>query len=128
MLHAGNYACEQCAVSGTGMGEEFIRHVFAHDVAARMAYKGIPLAQAMAEVVDTVLRPDDGGAIAVDKEYNIVMRFNSVGMYRGCADFKGRFEVAVTRGEGEGGGLGPLVEGRSSEPGAVDGFASHMLH
>ena len=35
-MHLGNYADSMVAVSGTGLGEQFMRHVVAHDVAARV--------------------------------------------------------------------------------------------
>lgn len=82
-------------MSGTGIGEEFIRRAAAHDVAARMKYKGISLRDAVCELVHEAMQPGDGGIIAVDKDYNVVMEFNSVGMYRGCADHTGRFETAI---------------------------------
>lgn len=99
----GNYACQVAAVSGTGMGEQFIRHVVAYDVCARMKYSnpsasladGQVLQHAAERVVHGTLRPGDGGVIAVDAAYNIVMDFNSPGMYRGACDYKGRWEVAV---------------------------------
>jgi beta-aspartyl-peptidase (threonine type) len=48
----GNYANNNsCAVSGTGTGEEFIRHVVGHDVSALMQYKGLSLNDAANEVV-----------------------------------------------------------------------------
>jgi isoaspartyl peptidase/L-asparaginase-like protein (Ntn-hydrolase superfamily) len=49
----------------------------------------------LAQVVEDVLQAGDGGVIAVDRAGNIAMPFNSEGMYRGCADSRGRFEVAV---------------------------------
>ena len=56
------------AVSGTGIGEQFMRHVVAHDVAARLMYKpDSSLQQAVQEVVQGVLQPGDGGVIAVDR-------------------------------------------------------------
>lgn len=74
-----------------------MRHVVAYDVHARMAYKGISMEQAAAEVVNQVMRPGDGGVIAVDKDYNITMPFNSAGMYRACVDHTGRSFVGVFR-------------------------------
>lgn len=83
-------------MSGTGDGEQFLRHCVAHDVAARMQYKGISLQQAVTEVVHgEVLQKDDGGVIAVDRDYNIALEFNSPGMYRGYANSEGDFKVAV---------------------------------
>ncbi len=41
IVGAGTYAAnDACAVSGTGIGEEFIRHSVAYDVAAQMRYAG----------------------------------------------------------------------------------------
>jgi L-asparaginase / beta-aspartyl-peptidase len=93
---AGNYASNaSCAVSGTGMGEEFIRHNVARDVAALMEYRGLGLHEATRTVVFEKLRPGDGGIIAVSREGEIAMPFNTSGMFRGAADSKGRFEVAI---------------------------------
>jgi beta-aspartyl-peptidase (threonine type) len=100
-------------VSGTGLGEQFIRHAVAHDVAARMAHKGVSLHQAAAEVVFEVLAPEDGGVIAVDRDCNLVMLFNTRGMYRAAADSGGRFEVHVLREGGEA-VLGTTLPGSNS--------------
>jgi len=97
IIGAGNYADnEACAVSGTGLGEAFIRGVLAHDVAARMRYLREPLAKAAGGAIKKLagLR-GDGGLIAVDRRGNIVMPFNSEGMYRGSIDRKGRRTVGI---------------------------------
>jgi beta-aspartyl-peptidase (threonine type) len=96
IVGAGTYANNRsCAVSGTGAGEEFMRHVVAHDVAALVEYKGLPLAEAAAVVVHAKLAPGDGGLVAVSHTGEIAMVFNSTGMYRGAADASGRFEIAI---------------------------------
>lgn len=92
---AGTWADSRCAVSGTGVGEEFIRRAAAHDVAARVKYKGISLQQAMKEVVWESFAEGDGGFVGVDADYNVVMDFNSVGMYRGAVDYRGLNMTAV---------------------------------
>jgi L-asparaginase / beta-aspartyl-peptidase len=98
VVGAGTYADNAtCAVSGTGKGEEFIRHAVAYDIAARMAYRKLSLEEAARQVIFDVLAPDDGGIIAVGRDGSIVMAFNSPGMYRGAADASGRFEVAIWR-------------------------------
>ncbi len=61
--HTGTWADKHVAVSGTGIGEEFIRGATAHDVAARRAYKGISTKDAVCEVVHGVMRPGDGGVV-----------------------------------------------------------------
>ena len=88
VIGAGTYASnDACAVSCTGHGEYFIRYAVAYDVWARMAYKGLPLAEAAGEVVNKKLveKGGEGGLIAVDKDGNIALPFNSAGMYRGYA-------------------------------------------
>lgn len=85
LVGAGTWADARCGVSGTGWGEFFIRCAVAHDIAARIAYRGDAL-QAAAEAV--ILRDvpglgGDGGAIALDRDGNIAMVFNTSGMYRG---------------------------------------------
>ena len=99
LIGAGTYADNSaCAVSGTGLGEAFIRAVLAHDVAARMRYGGESLASASSKALATVARlGGDGGLIAVDPRGRIVMPFHSEGMYRACVDSAGRRIVAIFR-------------------------------
>lgn len=85
IIGAGTYATDQCGVSGTGWGEFYIRAAVAHDICARVAYRGDSLALAADDVIMHLI-PDmggDGGAIAMDKQGNIAMPFNTTGMYRG---------------------------------------------
>lgn len=85
VIGAGTYANnESCAVSCTGHGEAFIRAVAAHDVHALMTYKGLSLAEAVRVVVHERLPrlKGEGGLIAVDREGNLALDFNSSGMYR----------------------------------------------
>lgn len=85
IIGAGTYANnESCAVSATGHGEYFIRYHVAADICARMQYQGISLAAAADKVVNGVLKESggSGGIIALDKEGNITMPFNTQGMYR----------------------------------------------
>ena len=95
LLGAGNYADGFCAVSGTGTGEQFIRHVVGRSISARMEFGGQTLAAAVQALVDDVLQPDDGGVIAVDRDGNLALRWNSEGMYRGWADSRGAVGVRV---------------------------------
>lgn len=88
LIGAGTYADNRsAAVSCTGNGEMFIRCAAAHDLCARMAYGGRPLAQAADEVVLQALPAIDGrgGLIAVDAQGGLAMPFNTAGMYRGYA-------------------------------------------
>ena len=86
IIGAGTWADNAtCAVSGTGLGEAFMRACAAHEVAALVKYKGLPLDAAVTEVA-TVTVPANGGTgglIAVDAAGNVSMRFSTTGMYRG---------------------------------------------
>lgn len=89
LIGCGTYADNNtCAVSCTGHGEYFIRSVVAYDIACLMQYKGYSLEKACQTVVHEKLRKSggEGGLVALDKQGNIVMEFNSDGMYRGSID------------------------------------------
>lgn len=95
IVGAGTYADDRtCAVSCTGVGEEFIRRAIAHDVAARMAYAGLALPAAAEEALAS-LPPDTGGLIAVDRKGSLVTLFNTPGMAWGQADSTGAFKVGL---------------------------------
>jgi beta-aspartyl-peptidase (threonine type) len=97
LIGAGNYADNRaCAVSGTGLGEAFIRAAVAYDVAARMLYRKDPLGKAAAAALANVARlGGDGGLIAVDRRGNVAMPFNSEGMYRASIDRRGKMTIAI---------------------------------
>lgn len=83
IIGAGNYADGTCAVSCTGHGEYFMLGVTAYDVAARMKYKGLSLDDAASETIEHLTSiGGEGGLIAVDSFGNVVLPFNSEGMYR----------------------------------------------
>ena len=97
LVGAGTYADNRaCAVSGTGLGEAFIRAQVAYDIAARMRYRHESLASAARAALASVARlGGDGGLVAVDRRGNVAMPFNSEGMYRACIDRRGRRTVAI---------------------------------
>lgn len=96
IIGAGTYADNRrCAVSGTGVGEEYIRHSVAYAIGALMEYQGLSLAAAVDRVIDETLAPGDGGVIAIDPQGRIAMRYNTPSMLRGAADSSGRFEVKI---------------------------------
>jgi L-asparaginase / beta-aspartyl-peptidase len=87
IIGAGNYANNKtCAISCTGFGEYFIRAVTAYDISCLMEYKGLTLKEATKIVVHEKLvnMGAEGGLIAVDKDGNVDLAFNSEGMYRGA--------------------------------------------
>ena len=98
IIGAGNYANNAtCAVSGTGWGEFFIRATVAHDISALMEYKGLSLEAAAKEVIQKKV-PNlggNGGIIAVDKNGNMVMEFNTAGMYRASMNSKGELTIGI---------------------------------
>lgn len=86
IIGAGTYANNAtCGVSCTGHGEFFIRYAVAYDVHAYMAYKELSLEDATDKVVNQKLveAGGSGGLIALDKNGNIAMAYNTEGMYRG---------------------------------------------
>jgi beta-aspartyl-peptidase (threonine type) len=99
IIGAGTYANnESCAVSATGHGEFFIRTVVAHDICAQVEYLKVPLAKASANVLAKMKGlGGNGGVIAIDPRGEVVLEFNSEGMFRGVATSKGRREVAIFR-------------------------------
>ena len=103
IIGAGTYADNAgCAVSGTGHGEFFMRFVVAYNICNRVAL-GASVQEAADAVINNVLvkARGEGGAIAVDREGNIAMPFNTEGMYRASIDTDGKLTVAIYRGEGE---------------------------
>ncbi len=85
IIGAGTYAENGlCAVSATGTGDEIIRIVMAHDIAARMKYLGENIETACAYALEQLKSFNgDGGLIAVTQEGKIHMPFISRGMFRG---------------------------------------------
>jgi beta-aspartyl-peptidase (threonine type) len=98
IIGAGTYANNNtCAVSATGHGEYFMRYVVAHEISALMEYKGMTLEEASNEVIFNKLLPagGTGGVIAVDKEGNFTMTFNTSGMFRGFTSSGGKKFVGI---------------------------------
>ena len=88
LVGAGCYANNaSVAVSCTGTGEVFIRTLAAYDIAALMEYGNLSLLEACERVVMEKLPAlgGSGGLIAIDREGNVVLPFNSEGMYRAWA-------------------------------------------
>jgi beta-aspartyl-peptidase (threonine type) len=103
IIGAGTYADNAgCAVSGTGHGEFFMRYVVAYNICNRVA-SGASVVEAANAVINDVLvkARGEGGAIAVDREGNIAMPFNTEGMYRASIGVNGELEVAIYRDEGD---------------------------
>jgi L-asparaginase / beta-aspartyl-peptidase len=98
IIGAGTYANNRsCAVSATGHGEFFIRNTVAHSICALMEYGGLPLQVAADSIVmrQLVAQQGEGGIIAMDRQGNWTMPFNSTGMFRGRIGADGRPHVAI---------------------------------
>ncbi|WP_247679990.1 MULTISPECIES: isoaspartyl peptidase/L-asparaginase family protein [Chitinophaga] len=97
VIGAGTYANnETAAISCTGWGEFYIRNVVAYDLSALMEYKGYTVQQAGKTVIKKVGdMGGDGGLIALDKNGNMTMSFNTEGMYRGSVTKDGKIEVFI---------------------------------
>jgi beta-aspartyl-peptidase (threonine type) len=93
IIGAGTYANnESCAVSGTGVGEFYIRNVVASDICARVKYLRVPLERAADDVVmkELVAQHADGGVIAIDRQGNVAAPFNTTGMLTGTVRADGK--------------------------------------
>jgi len=97
IIGAGTYANNQtCATSATGDGEYFIRVVAGHEVSALMEHGGMSLEKAAQTVIGKITRLcGTGGLIAIDRDGNISLPFNTAGMYRGHVDSTGQRVVAI---------------------------------
>lgn len=98
IIGAGTYANNKtCGISSTGWGEYFIRGVVAHDISAMVEYGDKSLPKASAMVIQEKLTDlgGSGGIIALDQTGEVVMEFNTDGMYRASINGTGKKEVAI---------------------------------
>lgn len=97
IIGAGTYADNAtCGVSGTGAGEYFIRLSVARDIAALMEYKDLSVGEASRKVIAKLTDlGGTGGVIAMDRNGNIAMEFNTEGMYRGWIREDGKPHVEI---------------------------------
>ncbi|KAL3698241.1 hypothetical protein R1sor_012317 [Riccia sorocarpa] len=99
LIGAGTYANEFCAVSATGKGEEIIRNLCTKEVATLMEYKYLTLKEAVDTVIWKKLGEGNGGLIAVSRNGEIAMSFNTLGMYRASASEAGHREIGIWQDE-----------------------------
>jgi beta-aspartyl-peptidase (threonine type) len=98
VIGAGTYARDGiCAISGTGKGEFFIRHVVGHEIASRVAYLGEGLETAADVVVnhDLATHHIGAGVVAIDAKGRISTPYNTPGMFRGWVTPEGTAFVAT---------------------------------
>ena len=97
VIGAGTYAENGvCGISATGHGEYFIRYVVAHDIAARIKYANQSIQNAASDVIAALKAKGGlGGVIGLDAQGNVVMPFNTKGMFRGYISLEGEPVVAL---------------------------------
>ena len=102
VIGAGTYASnDSCAVSGTGVGEYFIRLTVARTICALVQYKGMSLQAAADEVVQKqlVALHGDGGIIALTPDGQLAWSFNTPGMFRAKLAEGGTVQIGIYRDE-----------------------------
>lgn len=98
IIGAGTYADDRsCAVSATGQGEYFIRAGVAMSICHRVQYLGEDLQTAADQVIHKDLSElgGTGGVIAISPDGQMVMSFNTTGMYRGQVSSHTDLETAI---------------------------------
>ncbi|RQO78775.1 beta-aspartyl-peptidase [Pedobacter sp. KBW01] len=97
IIGAGTYCNNETAgISCTGWGEFYIRNVVAKTISDLMEYKGLSVVEASKIALDKVDKMGgNGGLIALDKQGNMTMPFNTDGMYRGAITADGKIEVSI---------------------------------
>lgn len=97
LIGAGTYADDRaCAVSATGAGEFFIRAGVAHEICARVRFKGERLkAAADAVMGETKALGGTGGVILTGPDGEMAWSFNTPGMYRARVSAGGEPVVAI---------------------------------
>ena len=102
IIGAGTYASNQsCAVSGTGVGEYFIRLTVAREVCDLVRFKGMKLQDAADQVIHKELQDlhGDGGVIAITPDGQMAWSFNTSGMYRAKLAEGGQIQIGVYNDE-----------------------------
>ena len=97
IIGAGTYANNQtCGISSTGWGEYFIRNVVAYDISAQIEYNKKSIKNAAKNTLKKVKElGGSGGVIGIDKNLNIIMDFNTEGMYRGYKKSNGDSAIEI---------------------------------
>ena len=97
IIGAGTYANNNtCGISSTGYGEYFIRNVVAYDISSQIEYKKISIDLAAKNTLKKVKElGGNGGVIGIDKNGNILMDFNTEGMYRGYKKSDGESKISI---------------------------------
>ena len=103
LIGPGTWADDNVAISCTGVGEHIIRSGGASSIAFRLR-SGLSLHDAVMEMLDEVARlGGDGGIIAVTRDGEIAMPYNSQGMKRASATSTSEIVVQTFADQPEGG-------------------------
>ena len=79
-----------------GWGEYFIRNVVAYDISAQIEYNKKSIKNAAKNTLKKVKElGGSGGVIGIDKNLNIIMDFNTEGMYRGYKKSNGDTAIEI---------------------------------
>ena len=99
VIGAGTWADDAtAALSATGHGEYFIRWAVGHETDARMRWAGQSLNEATSAIIAELgEKGGDGGLVAVDRQGNIALPFNSPGMYRAWCGTDGVIHTGIYR-------------------------------
>ena len=98
IIGAGTYANNNtCGISSTGSGEYFIRTVAAYQVSSLLENHDYDLKESMSKVIHQKIGGigGDGGMIGIDKNSNVVLDFNTAGMYRAFVNKNGKKEILL---------------------------------
>lgn len=100
VIGAGTYAnnaTSAVSATGWGWGGFFIRLSVARDIASLMEYKNMDVQKAADTVIHKKLQDlgGNGGVIAIDKQGNIGISFNSERMYRAYIDKNGKPVIKI---------------------------------
>ena len=94
IIGAGTYANQEVGISSTGWGEFYIKSVAAYDVAAQIKYAQTPISQAVTNTLNHIKElGGNGGIIALNKNGEIAMQFNTPGMFRGAITENGKILI-----------------------------------
>tara|TARA_Y100000813_G_scaffold195895_1_gene178411 strand:- start:340 stop:1299 length:960 start_codon:yes stop_codon:yes gene_type:complete len=97
IIGSGTWAQDQvCGVSSTGHGEFFIKFQVAKEVCARMEYLNQSLEDSSHAVIKELKGIGaSGGLIAIDRDANVSMPFNTEGMIRGSLTNVSALNVSI---------------------------------
>ncbi|MCO6045131.1 isoaspartyl peptidase/L-asparaginase [Aeoliella sp. ICT_H6.2] len=94
IVGAGTYANKFCGASGTGTGEQYMRHTICTKV-AWLVEQGQSPEEAVAHCLDDILNPGDGGIIAISADGRVTAQSNTGSMPHAIADSNGRREIGI---------------------------------